>query len=67
MARFEVFQDKQGKWRFRLKADNHKIVAASEAYSSKSNAKQGAEAINWIFGERFGQAYTSGLPVIFLD
>jgi len=42
---FEIYQDKASKWRFRLKASNGQIVAAGEAYESKSNAKDGCEAV----------------------
>jgi len=42
---FEIYPDKAGKWRFRLKATNGQIVAAGEAYESKSNAKDGCEAV----------------------
>ena len=42
---FEIYKDKAGKWRFRLKATNGQIVASGEAYESKSNAKEGCEAV----------------------
>jgi len=42
---FEIYQDKAGKWRFRLKASNGQIVASGEAYESKSNAKIGCDAV----------------------
>ncbi len=44
-ARFELFQDKSGKWRFRLVAPNNEIIASSEAYSSKQAAIKGIEAV----------------------
>jgi uncharacterized protein YegP (UPF0339 family) len=44
-AHFEVFTDKAGKFRFRLKAANGQIVAASEAYESHSAAKEGCKAV----------------------
>jgi uncharacterized protein YegP (UPF0339 family) len=44
-AHFEVFTDKAGKFRFRLKAANGQIVAASEAYESHSAAVKGCEAV----------------------
>jgi uncharacterized protein len=43
-ARFEVFQDRQGRYRFRLKAGNGEIIAASEAYSTRSGAIKGIDA-----------------------
>lgn len=41
----EYFQDISGHWRFRVKGRNGEIVASSEAYSSKSNAERGADAL----------------------
>jgi len=42
---FEVYKDKAGKFRFRLKAGNGQIVAAGEGYESLSNAKEGCSAV----------------------
>jgi len=42
---FEVYKDKAGKFRYRLKAGNGEIVASGEAYESMSNAKKGCEAV----------------------
>ncbi|MDR0488630.1 MAG: DUF1508 domain-containing protein [Propionibacteriaceae bacterium] len=44
-AQFEVYQDKAGKYRFRLKAANGQVVAVGEAYESKSSAIKGCEAV----------------------
>ena len=39
--KFVIYQDKAGKWRWRLKAGNGRIVADSgQGYSTKGNAKQ---------------------------
>jgi uncharacterized protein YegP (UPF0339 family) len=43
--KFEVFQDRQKKWRFHLQAINNKILLQSEAYASKYNAERGIEAV----------------------
>jgi uncharacterized protein YegP (UPF0339 family) len=45
MSKFEVYPDRGGKFRFRLKAGNGEVVATSEAYNSKDSAKKGAEAV----------------------
>jgi uncharacterized protein YegP (UPF0339 family) len=37
-GKFELYTDKAGKYRFRLKAGNGEIVAVSEAYGSKAAA-----------------------------
>lgn len=42
---FEVYEDKAGKFRFRLKAANGQIVASGEAYESKASAKAGCESV----------------------
>jgi len=42
---FEVYKDKAGKFRFRLKAGNGQIVASGEGYESLSNAKEGCSAV----------------------
>lgn len=43
-AKFEYFTDKSGKFRFRLKAANGQIIAASEAYNSKDACMNGIES-----------------------
>jgi uncharacterized protein YegP (UPF0339 family) len=42
---FELYQDKAGKYRFRLKASNGQVVAASQAYESKASALNGIESV----------------------
>ena len=44
-GRFEVYQDKAGKFRWRLKAVNGEVVASGEAYESKSGAIEGTAAV----------------------
>lgn len=44
-GKFEVYQDRAGKHRFRLKASNGEIVASGEAYESKASAHKGCEAV----------------------
>ncbi|HWC84821.1 MAG TPA: DUF1508 domain-containing protein [Pseudonocardiaceae bacterium] len=44
-GKFEVYQDKGGKHRFRLKAGNGEIVAVGEAYESRNGAHAGCEAV----------------------
>jgi len=45
MGKFEVFQDKSGKWRFHLKAANNTIVVTSQAYVEKRSALKGIASI----------------------
>ncbi|HEX5407980.1 MAG TPA: DUF1508 domain-containing protein [Pseudonocardiaceae bacterium] len=44
-GKFEVYQDKAGKHRFRLKAANGEVVAVGEAYESQSGAHAGCGAV----------------------
>ena len=44
-ARYQVYKDVGGKYRFRLRAANNKIVVVSEAYESKQGCTQGIEAV----------------------
>ena len=45
IPRFEVFEDRKKQWRFRLRATNGKIIAASEGYVSRRNAILGIRSI----------------------
>jgi|TARA_B100000315_G_C14136254_1_gene389284 hypothetical protein len=42
---FEVFFDVKGEYRFRLKAPNGEIIAASEGYTNKSGCLNGIRSI----------------------
>jgi len=44
-GKFELYKDRAGKYRFRLKAGNGEIIATSEAYESKAGAKNGIESV----------------------
>jgi uncharacterized protein YegP (UPF0339 family) len=44
-GKFEVYKDKAGKYRWRLKAGNGEVVAVGEAYESKAKARKGTEAV----------------------
>ena len=44
-AKFEMYKDKAGKFRFRLVAANGEIIAASEAYESKEGCSGGIESV----------------------
>ena len=43
--KFEIYTDKAGELRFRLKATNGEIILASEGYSSMSGCKNGIESV----------------------
>lgn len=44
-GKFEYYKDKQGKYRFRLKAGNGEIIATGEGYESKSGCLNGIESV----------------------
>ncbi|WP_020666503.1 YegP family protein [Amycolatopsis nigrescens] len=44
-AKFEIYNDKADKFRFRLKAGNGEVVATGEAYESKAAVTKGVEAV----------------------
>ena len=43
--KFEMYADKKGDFRFRLKATNGAIIAVGEGYSSKAACKNGIESV----------------------
>ena len=43
--KFELYKDKSGEFRFRLKARNGEIIAVSEGYSSKAACENGMESV----------------------
>lgn len=47
----EVFEDKAGEWRFRVKGLNGEIVATSEGYTSPNDANRGVYALRRIMAE----------------
>ena len=45
-ASFELYRDREGKYRWRLRHDNGNILADSgEGYASKQKARQGIESV----------------------
>ena len=59
-GKFEVYRDKAGEYRFRLKAGNGEPVLASQGYSARSGAMNGIESVqkNAANGERFEKIET---------
>lgn len=43
--KFEIYEDKGGEFRFRLKATNGEIIAVSEGYKAKASCKNGVESV----------------------
>jgi len=43
--KFEIYTDKAGEFRFRLKAKNGETILASEGYKAKASCKNGIESV----------------------
>ena len=43
--KFEMYQDKAGEFRFRLKARNGEIIAVSEGYTTKASCENGIASV----------------------
>jgi uncharacterized protein YegP (UPF0339 family) len=57
-GKFEVYEDRAGKFRFRLKASNGQVVASGEAYETKAAARKGCESV---------QKAAEGAPIVETD
>ena len=44
-AKFEIFTDNAGEFRWNLKAPNHEIIAVSQGYKSKASCKNGIRSV----------------------
>ncbi|TAJ45763.1 YegP family protein [Methanofollis fontis] len=44
-GKFEVYHDKGGEFRFRLKASNGQIIAVSQGYKSRESCLKGIESV----------------------
>ena len=60
-GKFEIYKDKSGEFRFRLKSSNGQTVLASEGYSSKSGAQNGIKSVkeNCTNAARFDKSETT--------
>ena len=57
-GKFELYQDKAGNYRFRLKASNGQVIAVGEAYESKRAAENGIASV---------QKNAPGAPTVEVD
>jgi uncharacterized protein YegP (UPF0339 family) len=55
--KFELYQDKAGTFRFRLKARNGEIIAVSEVYSAKAGCLNGIESVKRNAGDAIVEQY----------
>ena len=44
-GKFELYKDRKGQFRFRLKASNGQIIASGESYTTKRAAMNGINSI----------------------
>ena len=44
-GKYEIYKDRGGKHRFRLKASNGQIILASQGYSAKTGCKNGIASV----------------------
>ena len=44
-GKFEIYKDRAGEFRFRLKAGNGETILASEGYKAKTSCKNGIESV----------------------
>lgn len=45
MSKFELYKDKSGEFRFRLKAANGQVIATSEGYKTKASCMNGIDSV----------------------
>ncbi|MEV8376761.1 YegP family protein [Kribbella sp. NPDC056861] len=50
-GKFELYEDKSGGFRFRLKAGNGEVIAVSESYKTKDSALNGIESVKKNAGD----------------
>ncbi len=68
-GKFELYKDKAGEFRFRLKAGNGQTILASEGYKERASAENGIESVkkNAAMSERFEKrTSSSGKPYFVL-
>lgn len=44
-AKFEIYKDKKGEFRFRLVASNGQVIATSQGYKSKASCVKGIASV----------------------
>jgi uncharacterized protein YegP (UPF0339 family) len=58
-GKFELYEDKSGGYRFRLKAGNGEVIATGESYKTKAAALSGIESIKKNAGDAHVDDQTS--------
>ena len=45
MAKFEIYKDRKGEFRWRLRANNNQVIASGEGYTTKAACKNGIASV----------------------
>lgn len=45
MAKFQIYKDRKGEFRWKLLADNNQVIATGEGYASKAGCKNGIDSV----------------------
>jgi uncharacterized protein len=45
VARFEIYRDESGEYRWRFRADNNEVLASGEGYSSREGCEHAVQLI----------------------
>jgi uncharacterized protein YegP (UPF0339 family) len=61
--KYQVYQDVAGKYRFRLRAENNKIVAVSQGYSQHASCMNGVESVQKNCNAAIEDITTKGLVI----
>jgi uncharacterized protein YegP (UPF0339 family) len=66
-GKFELYKDKAGEFRFRLKAGNGQIILASEGYKQRASAENGVDSVrrNAPIDERYERKDTKAGKFMF--
>ncbi len=62
-AKYQVYKDAAGKFRFRLRAENSKIVAVSEAYDQHAGCLNGVKSVQTNCGAQIEDLTTEGARI----
>jgi uncharacterized protein YegP (UPF0339 family) len=67
VGKFEIYKDKRGEVRFRLKTSNGQIILASEGYKAKSGCENGIESVrrNSIYSNSYESKETKSGKYMF--
>lgn len=68
-GKYEIYKDRGGKHRFRLKASNGQIILASQGYSAKTGCKNGVASVkkNGRYAKQFERCTSrNGKPYFLL-